>query len=188
MIPSQRSGTCQNCSNCKCGKTKQSSTITNNSRALNSRYRLGMPAPLTKKLLSDPRYKEIFKSQRDLNFLMTWLINRKQTIAEKSEKSDRKRKKRRRTKLRTVSGNELADKVIVMNQLRENALSSIKTNPSLKKSHEGEASVKMRAKREEQKLWIEKNVTGYEDSLNMHAFIVRDEEVPPCGSTASPYA
>ncbi|XP_033225754.1 uncharacterized protein LOC117178437 [Belonocnema kinseyi] len=141
-----------------------------NDTMLNSRNRQDMQTVLTKKFLSDPRFKEILKSERDLNFLTTWLMNRKQSIVGKPEKSDRKRIKRRRSKLCTVSGNELPDKVI------ENPASfSKRTKPNLKK----------RVKRKTDKFWIEKDVKGYDEALKMHAFIVRDEEVPECGSAAS---
>ena len=140
-----------------------------------------MSSLLIKKLISDRRYKEILNSERDLNILSTWLMNRKQLLVEKPEKPDRKRKKRKRSKLCTVSVNELGKK----NQLQENAISRLRTKQNLKWSNEGDTIVGKRVKRQLQKLWIRRDFIGLDDVLSMHAFIIRDEDIPQCPNTAS---
>ncbi|XP_051161354.1 uncharacterized protein LOC127281611 [Leptopilina boulardi] len=129
-------------------------------------------------------------------------MKRKASILNKAEKSDRKSKK-----LRTVSANELEAKeeddddeeeeeeekkeeyqeeITVMNERKKNTLSFVSTN-SDQKNHWKVKSLhfKTRAKRQAQELWIQREFHGYDDILNLHAFIIRDEEIPQCGNSAN---
>lgn len=112
---------------------------------------------------------------------------KKDENAQKENKGENKREAKEEANEEEEEDDAYQEEITVLNETDKNLLSFLRRN-SDQKIH---SKVKLysqherREKRETQELWIQREFNGYDDILNLHAFIIRDEEATQCGTAAN---